>query len=360
MIYAYGITQQGTYHVKNGTVCQDAHKIIKCSDSCAVAAVADGLGSEEHSDIASRLAADRAAEYCAEKLDDALTDDQILEVIHTSFALAQSKIEEAAADNGHELDQYDTTLSLAVLRDGILYYGHSGDSGIVALTAEGFYTKVTEQQRDEEGRVFPLYFGDEKWVFARFPEPVASVFLATDGMLETLFPVYIRNEPVSIYVALARYFMDGAVLRIAEVGEQAVREKIEKFLAGIPDAQVNDDKTVAVLINPDMEIKPQPAEYYAEPDWCELKRKYDEAWKRAAYPHLFQDQPESADTEARGASAESSQPSADSPAAHGEPEKDQAAGHQAGGKARISKGVIGQLLGQKSKTNKLNDQGDKK
>ena len=26
MIYAYGVTQQGAYHIKNNVVCQDAHK----------------------------------------------------------------------------------------------------------------------------------------------------------------------------------------------------------------------------------------------------------------------------------------------------------------------------------------------
>ena len=290
MIYAYGVTQQGTYHVKKNIVCQDAHRIVKCSDSCVIAAVADGLGSEEHSDIASKLAVEMSADYCAEQLGSVRTDDQILELICDSFTLAQQRIEKTAEHNGHELDQYDTTLSLAILKGDVLYYGHSGDSGIVALTVSGLYQKVTEQQRDEEGRVFPLYFGDEKWVFAKYSEPVASVFLATDGMLETLFPIYLRNEPVSIYVALARYFMDAEVLRIAEIGEEAVQEKIGAFIDSIPDAQVNDDKTVAVLVNPDVEVTPQTPEYYAEPDWVELKRRHDEAWRRAAYPHLFKDE----------------------------------------------------------------------
>lgn len=287
MIYAYGVTQQGTYHIKNNIVCQDAHRIEKCADSCVIAAVADGLGSEAHSDIASKLAVEISVGYCAERIGNLATDDQILGIISDSFTLAQQKIEKAAEENGHNLDQYDTTLSLAVLKDDALYYGHSGDSGIIALTADGLYQKVTEQQRDEEGRVFPLYFGNEKWVFAKYPEPVASVFLATDGMLETLFPVYLGSEPVNVYVALARYFMDAEVLRIAEIGEAAVQEKISAFLEGIPDDRVNDDKTIVVMANRDVPVRIQVPEYYAEPDWAELKRKYDETWRRTAYPHLF-------------------------------------------------------------------------
>lgn len=290
MIYTYGITQQGTYHVKHGIVCQDSHNIIKCADSYAIAAVADGLGSEEHSDIASQMAARISTEYCAEHIKDDHSEEQILDVIKESFSLAQSKIEQVATENGHDVDQYDTTLSLAVFKNDVLYYGQSGDSGIVALTSEGFYKKVVEQQRDDEGRVFPLYFGEEKWVFGKFPDPVVSVLLATDGMFEILFPVYIRNEPINIYVALARYFMGPDSLHIEESGEGYVKEKVSEFINSIPDAQVNDDKTVVVLVNPDNEIKYQDPEYYVEPNWDELRQRYEENWKRAAYPHLFNDE----------------------------------------------------------------------
>ena len=289
MIYAYGITQQGTYHIKNDLVCQDAHHIIKCSDSFAIAAVADGLGSEEHSDIASKLAVKISTEYCAKKIKEDTVDDQILDIIKDSFALSQSRIEKTAEENGHDSDQYDTTLSLAVFMGDTLYYGQSGDSGIVALTAEGLYKKVVEQQRDDENRVYPLCFGEEKWEVGKFSEPVVSVFLASDGMFEPLFPIYIRNEPVSIYVALARYFMGPDYLHIEDVGEESVRKNVEEYMANIPDEQVNDDKTVVVLVNPDLDVKTQPPGYYAEPDWDNLIKQYKENWKRKAYPHLFKD-----------------------------------------------------------------------
>ena len=142
------------------------------------------------------------------------------------------------------------------------------------LTEEGIYEQVTEQQRDNDGRVFPLFFRD-KWVFGTYTKSVASVFLATDGMYETLFPLYIREEPVNIYVALARYFMDNHILKIDEVGEETVQERIRMFLAGIPSSQVTDDKTVVVLVNSNIETKLQSPEYYATPNWAELKHKWD-------------------------------------------------------------------------------------
>lgn len=288
MIYAYGVTQQGHYHIKSNIVCQDAHHIVKCSDRMAIAAVADGLGSEAHSDIASKLAAEFSTSYCAERLSENSDERVILDTIKEAFTLSQQRIEKTAEDNGHELDQYDTTLSLAVLIDDTLYYGHSGDSGIVAMTTEGTFEKVTEQQRDQDGRVFPLFFGEEKWDIGKFDKSVASIFMATDGMLEILFPVYIRNETVSIYAALARYFMDPAALHASEFQEEQTQERIDHFISTIAPAQVSDDKTVVVVANLDTEIHYQAPEYYAEPNWAELKKKYDEAWRRAAYPHLYE------------------------------------------------------------------------
>ncbi len=196
-------------------------------------------------------------------------------------------IETEAAKNGHEPDQYDTTLSLAVLIGGRLHFGHSGDSGIVALCADGLYAKVTEQQRDDYCRVFPLAFR-EKWVFGTFCKDVASVFLSTDGIYETLFPLYIRKEPVSIYVSLAKYFMDNQSLRIDEYGESETQKRVGSFLESIPESQVDDDITVVVLVNADVVPGIQPAEYYKDPDWKELKRKMDEEWRRQAYPHLYE------------------------------------------------------------------------
>jgi hypothetical protein len=281
---------QGTYHVKNDIPCQDYHHIVKCGEGLCVAAVADGLGSAEHSDVASRIAATLSVNYCAERITQATGADAILGLIKESFAIAQNSIEKEAQANSHSINEYDTTLSLAVLRGDTLYYGHSGDSGIIALTVEGLYEKVTEQQRDEDDRVFPLFFKD-KWIFGQHGKKVCSVLLATDGMLETFFPFYIKDAPINIHVILARFFMDNRAIRINEAGEDKVKAQMEDFILNIPDEQVNDDKTIAVLVNASIESSLQPDDYYAEPDWTELKRKHDEQWKRLAYPHLFKEKP---------------------------------------------------------------------
>jgi len=288
MIYAYNVSLPGAYHVKNKIPNQDYCEVKKCNDVLAFAAVADGLGSAEHSDVASKIAVEESISHCIENITLSMHSEELLSVVKKSFLRALNEIEKKAKLENHDITSYDTTLSFAVLMKDRLFYGHSGDSGIVALTTKGQYKKVTEQQRDENGCVFPLFF-KEKWIFGEFDEKVCSLFLATDGMLETLFPFYIRNEEVSIYVTLAEFFMDNRRLQIEKRGELAVKEEIEKFIFNIPEEQVNDDKTVVVLINTSIKPKLMHADYYKEPDWVALKQKHDEEWKRQAYPHLYVD-----------------------------------------------------------------------
>ena len=156
LIYTYGITLQGTYHAKNNLVCQDYHEIKKCSETLVIAAVADGLGSAAHSDVAAKMAAELSTEYCKNNITPNSSAEEILGTIVVSFVASLRAIEAEAKAHRHDVSQYDTTLTLAVLINDTLYYGHSGDSGIVALTTEGLYEKVTEQQRDEKGVCFSV------------------------------------------------------------------------------------------------------------------------------------------------------------------------------------------------------------
>ena len=295
MIYAYGVSLPGTYNIKNDIVCQDSHRIIHCSNDMAIAAVADGVGSAKYSDVGSQIAVHVSTEHCRQYITAKSEEQQILAIMRAAFAAAFRTIEKEAAAKERPVDLYDTTLTLAVLIRDVLYYGHSGDSGMIALAASGYYEQVTVQQRDSEGRVFPLFFTD-KWEFARYKNKVASVLLATDGMLETFFPIYIKNDPVNIHVSLAQFFMDNRALRIDKTGQQSVQARMSEILEKIPDEQVNDDKTIAVLINTSVKTKQLPKEYYQEPDWAALKEKYDEAWKRAAYPSLYKSKQNTAET----------------------------------------------------------------
>ena len=288
MIYTYAVTQQGNYHLKHDIVCQDANCVKILGEHFAIGAVADGLGSELYSDVASKIAAETSVTYCAEKICASDGDERILSVMKEAFRIALNKINETARNNGHSEDQYDTTLALAVYLNGKVFFGNSGDSGIVVLNRDGTYEAITTQQRDENGCVYPLFFGEEYWDFG-IKEAVSSVFLATDGMYETLFPYLLKGEEVPIYVALAHYLISEECLNFAYSAEGQVQQRMESFIASIPGDQVSDDKTVLVMLDSSITSQKQPESYYQSPDWVALKKKRDEEYRRIAYPHLFSD-----------------------------------------------------------------------
>jgi hypothetical protein len=79
-------------------------------------------------------------------------------------------------------------------------------------------------------------------------------------MFETFFPFLLKDKPINIHVILAQFFMDNRVLHIDELGEEKIKSKMEDFIINIPDEQVNDDKTIVVLINSSIESSLQPKE----------------------------------------------------------------------------------------------------
>lgn len=283
MYYSYGVSQSGYYHIKANSICQDACKAIIVDETIAIAAVADGLGSEKYSDVASQNAVNIACRHCAEAIDKEDNEKQVLSKIKESFRLAWDEIEKIANKAGNNINEYDTTLSLAVLIEGKLYCGHCGDSGIIGLFQSGEYRKITEQQRDDYGNVFPLVFSD-KWEFFSVEATVAGVLLATDGILDILFPYLLEGD---IYVKLAHYLMEPSITGLYSKGVKKAQAKLESFLRGLSEEIVDDDKTVLIVMNDRIVIKSQPIDYYREPDWMNLKEKYDEKWRKLAYPHLY-------------------------------------------------------------------------
>lgn len=286
MIYSFGISQQGKAHIRNNTVCQDAYCFKNIDDNICVAAVADGLGSENYSDIASKIASECVVNYCVERLNKDLQVDDIKQLLKESFGFALSKIEQRVLEDNGDIKQYDTTLSACVFFDGKLVYGHSGDSGIIALANDGKFYKVTEQQRDTYGRVFPLCFGEEYWVFGCFDKTVAGVILATDGLLELFYPVYIKNMEKSIYTSLAKYFLNMNLVYENDFDVDEYKKSREKYIMNIPENVVDDDKTILGIMDDNILIEWQNDEYYMEPDWDYLKKKYREDYNKKAYSEV--------------------------------------------------------------------------
>lgn len=283
VIYTYGFTQRGIAHAKHNIVCQDAHAIRVINDNLCIAAVADGLGSELYSDIASRIAVDIAVEVCSEEINENKNDVDIIKTIKNAFTKSLEAIQMRAIQDQRDVNQYDTTLSLAVLKANNLFFGHSGDSGIIALGQDGKFYNVTRQQRDDEGRVFPLCFGEKYWNFGKFDNNVVSVLLATDGMYELFFPVYLKEETVNIYTSLAKFFLDPYIFIQQEINEDEIKDRRKIYIEKLPENVVDDDKTLVVAINTELDIHMQAEDYYKEPNWERLIQRYKNRFNENAY-----------------------------------------------------------------------------
>lgn len=284
MIYSYGISIAGTSHDKKGIDCQDSNKISKLS-VCTIAAIADGVGSSKHSDIASSKAVEVAVDFCAEAVKKSTRDDDWAAIIKAAFREAQNEIEEIAKQENNPYTDYDTTLSLVIYNGEYITYGHCGDGGIIGLTMSGDYVRVTMPQKKEGIYVIPLRAGEDEWVFGHVQERVVSVLLATDGIYETFFPYLLKGQPIEVYVPLVRYFMDNNGLNVSQDTICEIEEERIRFLKSEVCAAITDDKTVVVLINDEVKPSLKKESFYAEPDWDTLKLE----WNKKAYPHLYKD-----------------------------------------------------------------------
>jgi len=254
-----GSSQKGRSHETSGIVCQDTYYYIEKPDFI-VAAVADGLGSSKHSDIASNIAAKSTVEYCANKINIKMWDNNILAIIKTAYDEANFNIKQTANGN---LDDYDTTLTLAVLIQGNLYYGHAGDSGIIALRKDGIFEEVTTPQLGEgygkERPVYPLA-AESKWVFGKYAHRTHVIFLMTDGILNKVIPPLLENQKHKLDNAYLYYLYDNMIKN------PDIHQWINGELNNILPQEVNyDDLTIVIAMCNNVKLRLQRKEYYEFP-----------------------------------------------------------------------------------------------
>lgn len=242
-------------------------------------AVADGVGSSKHSDIASKLAVETLLDYVAKNHE---VSGDMMDLLKNAFSESKKAIEAVADEAKKEYSDYDTTLSAVIYDGDNLSFGHSGDGGIIVLTDEGRYVKITKVQKGADGfSVIPLRAGPDEWVFGNY-EKVSSVILATDGIYDILAPYLLRGQDTEVYVPLARSLMDNNVLNVNGENILSIQTDLIEFFKSEQLFSVTDDKTVAVLINSNKFPEILDDEYYVVPDFNKLRRE----WEKKVHPHL--------------------------------------------------------------------------
>lgn len=276
MIRCIKACMAGPYHLDKGLPCQDSLYVYDREDGAVIAAVADGLGSQKYSDIGSRVASEIAVGFCVEHFAKGMTFQEARKIMKNAFVYAYQAVLREAASIGEFGDQHDTTLCLAIWDGGSVFWGQAGDSGMVALMKSGEYVPVTVQQRTEEGYVFPLCSGPEKWAFGEIAEEVSALMLMTDGVWENIVPPDLSDEEQKMNVALARLFMDRKEDQPEEIA--ALESSMQTYLENFPRHLLDDDKTAIILYNPDTPATRLDDAYYQPPDWESIARKHQDRW----------------------------------------------------------------------------------
>lgn len=324
----YGFSIQGKSHIDRGVVCQDSSTVNRIKSGYYIGIVADGVGSAPYSDIGSNIAVKSFSRYCNENIQEKFSSGIIEEILVDGFTYAFEQVKQYAGSKRTAIEDFDTTLSAAVYDGQTVVYGHSGDGGIVVKYTDGTIKPITSRQKGADGTsVIPLRAGVRAWAFGT-EENVASVLLATDGMLDGVFQPMLLNLPPDkmamargnfrkdhIYITAAEFFMnpysvyrnrrvkdpdtymkyflegklDGtdqkAFLQciLAAYTRQLGKESANQIANGIKEcfyavwavSKVTDDKSVVCMMNDKAVVEPQGTKYYEEPDWKLLQEKYE-------------------------------------------------------------------------------------
>lgn len=278
-----GVTKRGVAHRCYGTRCQDAHMIRRVKQVAiwkdggkrdrllpgkeyVVAAVADGLGSEAHSDIGAHAAVNTAVSTMCELIGTwCATGDSALAIsmprfIEQSMIKANNAVVKKAASMELPANEFDATLVIAVYDGDQLFYGSAGDSGVIAKTDAGFEL-VTRPSRVGEAGTYPLYCKD-KWQIGACGH-VRGFLLATDGILELLVPEFdnekLKEKAVHLFMAAGHKPVDASGI------DAALEKRVENVVHRIQGNRYTyDDATVVVALDwdhvePAAVLKEEPA-----------------------------------------------------------------------------------------------------
>jgi len=285
MFIKCGVSAEGESHKNKNIPCQDWNEINE-HNGIIFAAVADGLSSSKHSDLAAKEATAFVIKFCSDKVTKDTTEDIIIAVIRESFEKTLEHIEQRVKEHIHELDEWDTTLCLAIFFDGNVYYGQAGDSGIIALRSDGNFERIVEIEDNEDGYVEPLC-RKENWVFGKYPHKVKSLMLVTDGIWGMLVPSLLKGQEHELDHSLLSYYLNNK--GIYEYSQDALDEWFKADIASIsPDHVNHDDKTMVMIIDTVAEFISQIDDYYKWPSkekWNELMKAHE----KELYPYRFQD-----------------------------------------------------------------------
>jgi serine/threonine protein phosphatase PrpC len=276
-----GYSATGKSHEDKGIKCQDSCSCKK-GEGFVVAAVADGLSSSKHSDVASRIAVEYSIDYCLQHIKNDNDAESILKIINIAFDESLFSIKQQA---GNSPGDFDTTLTLVVFIEGDVYYGQIGDSGIIALREDGKFERVTECQNGEgEGKDRPVYplAAKQFWIFNYYAQKTKALFLATDGVLKLIELPMLENQEFKLNHKYLSYIYNQLDSKETDTElDSWIKSEISQMA---PEDVDFDDKSLVFVSSDKGYLQKQSAEYYEYPS-NELWKRLITEYKESLYPY---------------------------------------------------------------------------
>ena len=279
-----GFSKVGESHIKRGVECQDKSKIEvieKDNKKSIILAIADGLGSCEHSDVGAEIATRSAVETIADSLSTSSKqlEEIAIETIKTAMNKAYELVELEAERYSESSDLYCSTLTVVLFDGNTLYIGHAGDDGVVALSNRGYYALVTARHKgDEINSVFPLQ-SKTTWEFLKVRD-IMGVVLATDGVLDSL--VRSESEDWRVFFPILQ-----PLITRDKSDEEKVRELKNDYIRYMDSDSyrsiVSDDITFLAAINVEASKIVQFKEFSVD-DWVKKTKQYGMEYYKKLYP----------------------------------------------------------------------------
>ena len=235
-----GASVEGSGHRRDNTGCQDAHSWVLIDPDLLIAAVADGAGSAPSAALGSRTAADFAVQHLAWRLSED-SEANAAELLDETVEATRRRLERAAGEVGHDLQDLATTLSIVVATPQGACAIQVGDGAVVVGRPDGSFVGVASGEQSEYLNE-TTFLTSKRWREACVSEaiegPVESVGLLTDGLgLLALDHTDGGRPHAPFFAPLVGFVGNGA----------AETQDLEKFLGSERVGSRTDDDVTLVL-----------------------------------------------------------------------------------------------------------------
>ncbi len=238
---------QGTMHTQYDVKNQDAVLTFQTAGYTGVVAC-DGVSltsnwTFSHSEIAAAIVSKAAVSYLENQLNEPEADQPVCDTIRDAFLFSLAVLKEALDKMEIPFFDCQTTLIVALYKEGHLWAGIAGDGGILFQT-ENHNVGTLITRLKSSSSVYPI--GDtQEWRFfegGSDADPIKQFLVATDGVFDQLIIPY-EGQLGGNYELIEKFFT------ISQVSASKRNEWLHELVDSLPG---HDDKTIAIVIDQDL------------------------------------------------------------------------------------------------------------